>query len=211
MRKLVIIGAGSVGGHIASNLELYGIEGQLLGFLDDDVNKQGKNFCGYPVIADVSWIFDKTDLDVIIGIAFPKVKEKIIKKLAVNGSLKYPSLVAENAWLSRATMLGKGSIIYPGTCVNYGSVIGDFVVMNMNCSIGHDCNVSSFSSFAPGVNLGGHTQVGLAVELGIGAATLQGISIGNYSVVGGQSIVNKALPENVVAMGIPARIKSQIG
>ena len=70
MKKLVIIGAGSVGGHIANNLDLYGIEGQLLGFLDDDVNKHGKDFCGYPVIADVSWIFDKIDMEVVIGINY---------------------------------------------------------------------------------------------------------------------------------------------
>lgn len=210
MKQIVIIGAGSVGGHIASNLALYGIEGKLVGFLDDDVNKQGKQFCGYPVLAGISWALDKADIDVVIGIAFPKIKAIILEKLALNPQLSYPTLVAKNAWLSNGTSLGKGTIIYPGTCINYGTAIGDFVVMNMNCSIGHDCTIASLCSLAPGVNLGGHTKIGESVELGIGSSTLQGITIGSHTVVGGQSIVNKSLPEKVIAVGVPALVKSII-
>jgi sugar O-acyltransferase (sialic acid O-acetyltransferase NeuD family) len=208
MKKIIIIGAGSVGGHIANNLDLYGIAGHLVGFLDDDINKQGKDCFGYPVLGPVSWILDQHDFDVVIGIAFPKIKEKIINALALNPELSYPTLIAKNAWISNNTEIGKGTIIYPGTCINYGSVIKDFVVVNMNCSIGHDCTIASFCSLAPGVNLGGHTKVQKLTELGIGVSTVQGTAIGKNSVIGGQTMVTKDIPDGVTAIGVPVKIKS---
>ncbi|MGE6219790.1 NeuD/PglB/VioB family sugar acetyltransferase [Nubsella zeaxanthinifaciens] len=207
MKKIVIIGAGSVGGHIASNLSLYGIEGRLIGFLDDDTAKQGSEFCGFPILGGVSWLLDKTDLAVVIGIAFPRIKALILNKLAANPTFEFPTLVAGNAWLSNGTTLGKGVVIYPGTCINYGAQIGDFVVMNMNCSVGHHCLIDSFSSLAPNVSLGGHTKVGFSVELGIGCSTLQGVTIGNKTIIGAQCLVHQNLPENIVAVGVPATIK----
>jgi sugar O-acyltransferase (sialic acid O-acetyltransferase NeuD family) len=206
MKKTIIIGAGSVGGHIAHNLDLYGISGPLAGFLDDDPNKQGADCFGYPVLGPVSWILDKEGYDVVIGIAFPKIKEKIIALLAANSSLSYPTLVANNAWISQNVTLGKGSIIYPGTCINYGSSIGNFVVMNMNCAVGHNCTISSFCSLAPGVNLGGYTQIGKLTELGIGASTIQGVRIGEAAVIGGQAMVTKDILDGQTAVGVPAKV-----
>lgn len=207
MKKIVIVGAGSVGGHIASNLSIYGIEGQLMGFVDDDKAKHGNDFCGFPVLGAVDWLLDKADLAVVIGIAFPRIKALIVNKLAANTKLDFPTLVAKNAWISNGTTLGKGVVIYPGTCINYGSVIEDFVVMNMNCSVGHHCTIGKYSSLAPNVSLGGHTTTGFSVELGIGSSSLQGVNIGSQSIVGAQCLVHQNIPENVVAVGVPAAIK----
>eukprot|EP01137_Pigoraptor_chileana_P022355 Opistho-2@87198 len=206
MRKVIIIGAGSVGGHIAHNLDVYGIKGQLVGFLDDDIKKQGKVCFGYPVLGPVSWILDQQDFDVIIGIAFPNIKKRIINLLSENTSLNYPKLIAKNAWVSENTEIGKGTIIYPGTCINYGCVIKDFVVINMNCAIGHDCTIASFCSLAPGVNLGGFTYIEDQTELGIGASTVQGVMVGKQSVIGGQAMVTRSVPNLVTAVGVPAKI-----
>lgn len=205
MKDLIIIGAGSVGGHIAHNLTLYGLKGRLVGFLDDDINKQGGHMFGFPVLGPVSWILDKTGYDVIIGIAFPVIKRKIVNLISSNPSLNYPTLIAANSWISEQCKIGAGSIIYPGTCINYGSVIEEFVVVNMNCSIGHNCMVSSFSSLAPGVNLGGYTHLNSGSEMGIGSSTLQGSVVGVDAVVGGQGMVVENIPDHVTAVGVPAK------
>lgn len=204
-RKIIIVGAGSVGGHVASNPEIYGLNDQIFGFVDDDLNKQGQEFCGYKVIETVDWLLDQQDFDVIIGIAFPKVKQALIKKLSINSSISYPSITAKNAWISNDCSVGKGSIIYPGTSINYGSTIGDFVVINMNCALGHHCNIGSYSSLAPGVNLGGHTTSGESVEFGIGSASLQGIEIGANVIIGGQAMVTSNISNNSKVAGVPAR------
>ncbi len=204
-RKIIIVGAGSVGGHVASNPELYGLDDRIFGFVDDDLSKHGQLFCGYKVIDSVDWLLDQQDFDVIIGIAFPKVKQALIKKLSGNSSISFPSITANNAWISNDCSIGIGSIIYPGTSINYGSKIGDFVVINMNCALGHHAIVGDYCSFAPGVLLGGHTTIGHATEMGIGSTTLQGIEIGKEVIVGGQSMVISNIPDGVTVAGVPGR------
>ena len=205
MKKLYIIGAGSVGGHVALNINEYSEEFEVMGFLDDDPTKIGTNQFGFNVLGDVSTALDLQDSAVVIGIAFPEAKRTIWERISANEKLTYPTLVHSKAWVSQDVALGQGTIIYPGTAINYGSQIGDFVVINMNCAFGHHTTVGSFTSFAPGVNTGGHTMVGEGVEIGIGASTLQDIRIGDGSVVGGQSMVTKNVDPHSKVVGVPAK------
>lgn len=206
-KKLVILGAGSVGGHIASNPEIYGIEGRIAGFLDDDPSKIGQIIQGVKVIDTIDWILDKEDYDVIIGIAFPKVKKKVIERISVNKHLKFPTLTARNSWISNYCEIGKGSIIYPGCSINYNAEIGDFVVINMNCALGHHARIGDYSNLAPTVSFGGHTTVGDLVDIGIGASTIQNVNIGSGAIIGGQAMLIHDVPENSVVVGIPGRVK----
>lgn len=211
-KTIIIIGAGSVGGHIAANLGSYHLENyDLLGFLDDDPAKIGKTFTGYPILGNIEHLANlPKNVELIIGIAFPSMKTSIIKRLSKIGKYNFPALTAKTAWISNKVSINQGVIIYPGCTINYGTAIDDFVVMNMNCAVGHDCKIGAFSSLAPGVNLAGHTNLGIAVDMGIGAATKQCVAIGNNSTIGGQSMVIKNIPENSVAVGIPAKVIKKV-
>ena len=206
-KPLVIIGAGSIGGHIGYNLAEYQLEAyRLMGFLDDDTNKIGKDFCGFPVLGAVEHIVNlPKDVSVIVGVAFPQMKKHIMDRLDTLGTFEYPPLIAKSAWISNNVQVDEGAIIYPGTTINYGTIVRKFAVLNMNCAVGHDCEIGAYSSLAPGVNLAGHTKLGLCVDMGIGSATIQDVRIGNNCVVGGQSMLIKNLPDNSKAVGIPAR------
>ncbi|HQU76203.1 MAG: hypothetical protein H6548_04280 [Chitinophagales bacterium] len=208
-RKLIIVGAGSVGLHLAANADMYGIKEHLIGFVDDDPGKQAGSYYGYPVLGTLSYVLEQQDIDVVIGIAFPDVKKKIVKKLSGNDSLGFPGLIAKaHSWISADCSIGKGVIIYPGCSINYGSVIGDFVVMNMNCALGHHATVGRYSSLAPGVCFGGHTTVGEGVDIGIGAATIQNTLIGDGAVIGGQSMIIRNVEAGETVVGVPAKNKS---
>jgi sugar O-acyltransferase (sialic acid O-acetyltransferase NeuD family) len=204
--QLIIIGAGSVGGHIATNLHLYLKEDIEVLFFDDDETKIGQNFCGAKVVGKVNEVMSyPKDIKVVVGIAFPKIKKKIISQLIAAGYTNFPSLISENAWISHNVKIGKGVIIYPGCAVNYATQIEDFVVLNMNCAIGHDCRLGDYSSFSPGANLGGHTSIGEFSEIGIGASTVQSVKIGSNVKLGAGAVVSKSLPDNCTAIGIPAK------
>lgn len=205
-QKLYIIGAGSVGGHVAINIDDYPGNYEIIGFFDDDPEKIGTKQFGYPVLGPVEKALDLKNDSVVIGIAFPKIKKQITELLSKNSSLTYPSLVHRFAWISKGVSTGNGSVIYPGTVVNYGSEIGNFVVMNMNCALGHHTHIGDFSSLAPGVNTGGHTIIGECTEIGIGASTLQEINIGENSTVGGQSMVIENVDPKSIVAGVPAKV-----
>jgi sugar O-acyltransferase (sialic acid O-acetyltransferase NeuD family) len=189
---LIIIGAGNVGGFLAYNLEEVGSY-SILGFLDDDPNKQGKSYYGFAV------------LGVIIGIANPRIKRNIAEKFS-DLPLRYPNVVFKNVWLSKNVRLGKGVILYPGVSINFETVIEDFVIVNMNCAIGHNCHVSKFSTLAPSVSLAGFSRIENCVDMGINSATLQNVNIGESAIVGGMAMVIDDLPPDCTAVGVPAKV-----
>ncbi|PAU94021.1 acetyltransferase [Aliifodinibius salipaludis] len=205
-KELFIVGAGSVGGHIAHNIVGYSDEYKVAGFFDDDLQKVGKTQFGIEVLGTVKDLLKLKNANVLIGIAFPKLKRKIIELLSVNQTLKFPTLIHPKAWISKGVSIGKGCIIYPGTTINYGSEINDFVCINMNCSLGHHTFVGRYSSFAPGVNTGGHSIVEEGTDIGIGASTLQGTCIGSNSIVGGQAMVISDVKAESTVVGIPAKL-----
>lgn len=205
-QPLIIIGAGNVGGFLAYNIEEFG-EYEVLGFLDDDVKKHGNSLYGLEVLGGIDSIqhyMNGQSLHVAIGISSPMAKESVLNRL-LGFTLYYPTFIARTAWISKNVTIGKGCIIYPGVSINYQTSIGDYVIMNMNCAIGHDCTIERFTTLAPGVNLGGFSYLEEGVEMGIGAATKQRIRIGKNSVVGGQSmLVRDVVPFTKVA-GVPGK------
>ncbi|KYP15114.1 acetyltransferase [Flavihumibacter sp. CACIAM 22H1] len=208
-KVLYVVGAGSVGGYIAYNLGHMTNEYRIGGFFDDDPAKKNTMIFGVPVLGTTDDLLEYNNASVVIGIAFPKIKAQLIDKLGQNSTLIYPSLISAASWISSNSHIGMGAIIYPGCSVNYQVTIEDFVVMNMNCAIGHDCTIGRFSSLAPGVALGGGTQIGALTEMGIASATKQGISIGSSCIIGGNAMVVKNVPDNSKAVGVPARISKK--
>lgn len=203
-KNLIIIGAGNVGGFIAYNQDLFAEQYNLLGFLDDDINKIGNFFYGYEVIGNVEQIFAFSQpVSVAIGIASPPIKKLIHQKLKEKG-FHFPSFISKNAWLSNKVTVGVGVIIYPGVSINYETVLEDFVIINMNCAIGHNCHISSYCALAPGVNLAGFTKIEEGVDVGISVSTRQNIIIGANAVVGGQSMLVKNVDPGTRVAGVPA-------
>jgi sugar O-acyltransferase (sialic acid O-acetyltransferase NeuD family) len=189
MKDLIIIGAGNVGAFLAYNLDLFEGSYKLLGFLDDDYQKNGKQIAGYPVLGKIDTIAQyPAGTAVAVGIAAPLTRKRIVEGI-IHLPFEFPNFIARNAWLSNNVSTGKGVIIYPGVSINYESVLGDFVIMNMNCAIGHNATIGNYCTLAPGVNFGGFTTLDECVEVGIGAATKQSIHIGRNSIIGGQAMV----------------------
>ncbi len=204
-KNLIIIGAGNVGGFIAYNQDLFHEKYNLLGFLDDDVNKIGKEFYGYPVVGDSNHLLSMPrEVVVAIGIASPKVKRSLHEKIRGHG-FQCPSFISKNAWISRNVKVGAGIIIYPGVSINYETVVEDFVIMNMNCAIGHNCYISKYSVLAPGVNLAGFTVIEEGVDIGIGVSTRQNTHVGQDAVIGGQSMLVTDVDAGSKIIGVPGR------
>ena len=205
-RKLLIVGAGSVGKFIAYNLEEFTLDFEIMGFLDDDVTKHKSSIAGYPVLGPVDALseFSGKGIALVLGIAFPGLKSRLFEKYQ-HLTFDFPSFISKKSWISGKVTIGKGCIIYPGTSINYECAIDDFVVINMNCAIGHNCSIGSFSSLAPGVNFGGFTGVGKCVEVGIGVATIQNVVIHDNAILGGQAMILGEVLHGDIVGGIPAR------
>ncbi len=202
LRPLIIIGAG---GHAVSVANVAMSAGyDVRHFVDD--GKVGVELLGVKVIGSLSELTEQSAFTFAIAVGDNAVRERIYHDISIRyPSLSFPPLVHASAVISVFTEIGEGTVVMPNCVVGPNSRVGKFCLINTRASIDHDCEMSDFSSLAPSVATGGGVRIGVRSAVSIGAAIKHGVTIGADSVVGACSYVNKDLPGNVVAYGVPAR------
>ena len=85
---------------------------------------------------------------------------------------------------------------------SYINALHDVVIEN-NVQIGSHCAIYSVSTIDDS-----HGKVVLKQNCRIGSHStiLPGVSIGKNSIIGAHSLVNKDIPDNVVAFGVPVKV-----
>ena len=72
-------------------------------------------------------------------------------------------------------------------------------------SIGHDSSIGADSVLSSGVTVCGNCTIGERSFIGVNVPIKEIISIGNDSIIGIGSVVIRDIPDNVIALGNPAR------
>lgn len=83
----------------------------------------------------------------------------------------------------------------------YGVEIADYVQVGSHCSI---YSVSTIDG------KGGKITLKHNCKIGSHSVIMPGVTVGENSIVGAFSFVNKDVPDNVIAMGIPAKVIKSI-
>lgn len=129
--------------------------------------------------------------------------------------------------------MGEGCWIEPPLYVNWGSriALGDHVYANTGLTVIDDTfvTIGSHVMLGPRVTISAAThpvdpelrrqayQYDLPVTIeenvwvGAGATILPGVTIGKNSVIGAGSVVDRDIPPDVVAAGVPCRVLREIG
>ena len=206
MKDIVIIGAGGFGREVAwliEDIKKVNNEWNIVGFVDDNKSIQGTEINGYKVVGDIDWL-EKQEVFVVNAIGNPVIKKKVMDKL--DGSKnKYPVLIHPSVICSDRVSFGEGSIICAGNIITVNVEIGKHVIINLDCTIGHDANIGDYSTVLPSVNVSGFVKTEECVSVGTGSAVIQGVNIGRNTVVGAGAVVVKDLPANCTAVGSPAK------
>ena len=66
--------------------------------------------------------------------------------------------------------------------------------------------IGDHAHIAPGVHLGGDVTIGEGTLIGIGAVVMPQRRVGAWCTVGAGAVVTRDLPDQVVAIGAPARV-----
>ncbi len=128
--------------------------------------------------------------------------------------------------------MGENVIITPPFWCDYGYNIsvGDYFYSNHNLVITDGAKVTFGSNvfIAPnccfttaehsidpeqrkaGIEIAKPITIGNNVWIGAGSTILAGVEIGDNTVIGAGSVVTKSIPSNVVAVGVPCKVKRKI-
>ncbi|MFN2449383.1 MAG: serine O-acetyltransferase [Candidatus Baltobacteraceae bacterium] len=118
-------------------------------------------------------------------------------------------------WLSNMNRFLTGIEIHPGAKIGSGV----FIDHGMGVVIGETAEVGDGCTIYQGVTLGGtslshgkrHPTLGKNVTVGVNAAVLGAITVGDNAKVGGGSVVVKDVPPDATVVGVPARIVMHSG
>jgi len=206
--ELIIIGAG---GHAKVVIDMLkkNDEYSILGCIGN--GNSTKNILDIPIIGDDTLLPDLRNRGIVfafVAIGDNQIRKKLSLSLKQLG-FKLINSISQEAYIASGVSIGEGVAIMPGAIINADTVIADNVIVNTGATIDHDCIIQSYVHIAPGCNLAGNVAVGEGAFLGIGAKVIPHVQIGAWSILGAGAVATKAIPPEITAIGIPARIKKK--
>ena len=209
MKDLIIIGASGFGREVAWLLERINKVSptwNLLGFIDDNPEIQNKEINGYRVLGTINDINKYPNVYFVCAVGSSKIREKIVSKMKmINPDVLFGTVIDPTVERSDYVSMGEGTIICAHTIITTNISIGNHVIINLDCTIGHDAVLEDFVTLYPSVNVSGMTNICHGVELGTGMQIIQGKTVGEYSIVGAGAVVVRDIPSNCTAVGSPAK------
>ena len=209
MKKLIIIGAGDFGREVswvAERINAAAPTWDLLGFVDDTPDKQGAVVDGYPILGPVSSLSSVTEETwVVCSIGTGRTRRRVMERVLENPALKAATLIDPAAIIGRNTAVGEGCVVCAGTVLTVSCRLEAHVIVNLNCTIGHDTVLEPFCTVHPGSNLSGKVHVGACTDIGTGTKVIQGKTICPGCVLGAGAVVVKDITEPGTYVGVPAR------
>lgn len=182
-------------------------------FLDDKQELWDKQICGVKVIGGFHKAKDFiNDCFFVTGIGSSL---NYFKRLDILENLnipreKYISVIHPTASVSSFASLGVGVVLHQHVTVSTNSILQDHVLILANSVVNHDCKISEGSIITSGVCLSGAVTLGRCCYIGSNSSIRQDVVVGDYSLVGMQSLVLENVPAKTVVFGSPARLYQNI-
>lgn len=208
MIKIAIVGAGGFGREVKMLIDQINLSNEIyefIGYYDDGLTK-GEIINNFPVLGNINDINDiTTDTAIVISIAVPNIRKNITEKI-INKFVSFPTLVHPNVLIGTdSVVIGEGNIICASNIITVNIEIGNFIILNLQCTVGHDTVIKDYCSFMPTVNISGEVVIEEGVYVGTGAKIINLVTIGENTIIGSGAVVAKSLPADCTAVGIPAK------
>ncbi len=203
-KDLIVVGFSGFGKEVFWLANRLGLT--VRGFLDDNPDVSKKSFGRTPVLGGVMQWQNHADCDFVIAIGNPRIRKKVLEKMCSVGTPSFATLIDPAAVvMADHVSVGSGSVICAGSICTVEVDIGAHVIINLNCTVGHETRIDDFVTIAPMVAISGNVFIGACAEIGTGAAIRQGLTVNAGAMIGMGSVLTKNVAENTVVFGSPAK------
>lgn len=211
-RLLVVAGAGGFAREVRwllGEIDATSPNYEFAGYVVSDLEKLGEHDSRAEVLGDFEWLRTKGRHihAAAIGIGTPAARIRVAEALIEACPwLEWPALVHPTVRLDKGTCeLARGVLLCAGTIATVNVRFGEFAMVNLSCTIGHESVVGRGAVLNPTVNISGGVMIGSGALIGTGAQVLQYLSVGDGSTVGSGAVVTKDVPPGETVVGIPAK------
>ena len=179
------------------------------GFLDNDTQKKGKDFCGYAVLGGFEKLPELIQDDVYFVNLITRtcqirceLSREVVKAGGRFINLIHPSVNLE------MVCLGTGNYIQENVVLQAGVTIGNNSSIHFGSLIAHETKIGNSVFIAHGCNISGCVVIEDGVSMGAGVSVMPHVRIGKWSVIGIGTVVGRDIPPYSVVLGNPGRIIS---
>jgi sugar O-acyltransferase (sialic acid O-acetyltransferase NeuD family) len=177
------------------------------GFVDDTAARLGTSLLGLPVLGPLASLGQIAHDAVIVALGDNRARRTVAERLLAAGE-RLGTAVHPRACVAPSAVIGAGSVICAGAVIAPRAVIGRGVIVNTNASVDHDTIVEDFAHISAGATIGGRVRIGEETLIAIGASVVSDMIVGARTIIGSGAVVVAPMPDDVVAYGVPARVRS---
>lgn len=180
----------------------------------DDVNDDVGDFLydKFPILKTskaVTEHFSKHGNAFSIGIGNPKLRKLMYEKFSQLGGQLSSTISLFSEIGSYGVLINDGCNILGGVKISNDVQVGKGTIIYYNSVITHDVEIADFVEISPSVTILGRAKIGSQTQIGTNSVIFPDIKIGKNVSIGAGAVVSKDLPDNCVAVGIPAKIIKQ--
>lgn len=197
--KLVLLGAGGFAREALCWINPR--EYEVLGLVSEGA-QPGETRMDLPVLGSFQGLSGRFFLPCVGN---PKTKMILYQKAVEAGMIPCPPIIHESAVIGRGVSLSPASIVCPQSVITQNVQAGFGLLMNLGCTLGHDCRVGAFVTLSPGCNVSGNCHLEDRTYLGTNSVLREGLHLGKDSVLGMGAVLTKDIPTKEVWIGNPAR------
>lgn len=174
-------------------------------FVDDNADVEVDAGTGARVMTYEAAVaaYSPEELEFAIGVGEPIVRHTLYVKLRDAG-YKTATLVHPDVTIPDSSCV-EGAIICKYVFISCNTRIGANSLLLPLVCVGHDCDFGESCVIASGAQIAGYVKLGARVYIGMATAVKETMTVGADSIISMSSSVVREIPENVIALGNPAR------
>ena len=207
-KKILIFSAGSAGREIfqlISSINKFKDEWEVIGYVDDDVNKVDKIIDNIQVYSNKKKPKNK-EIYATCGVMDHIIRKKIFEKEIIKCNLQVPNLIHPLIEKPKCLKIGRGNIIFGNVHISFEVNINNFSTISNFCDLGHNLVLGNYITMMPTVTVGGNCEIEEQTFIGSGANIHQGAKIGKNCNIGMGSLIINNLKNNSSVVDHPRKV-----
>lgn len=206
MKHLVIIGAGGMGRtffDMARESVGYGVEYDIKGFIDDNLNALDK-FENYPPMLGKISEYKPVEGDVFVCSIGGASRRACMESIIARGG-EFMTMIHSTARIGTNVKIGKGTVIGAFTTIGADAEVGEYNLIQSYTIVAHDCKVGNWNRIDTHVTMVGGTQLMDETDIHTSAVLNHGVVVESNAKVAACSFVIRRVKAGTTVMGNPAK------